>query len=210
MYISTGHVFIGDDGGGGSGGSGGGKSSGGDNESEGNPDTGKVEQVGTVDYSDRQAVMQKLSEAEKEFADLPYEKCRTVTSDGKVWDTTGTSGTVDNSVIEAEGSSLVGSYSYHNHPANETYFSFSGEDAGDFIANREAVSIASDYKYRYTMERTGATASASYMSVYSDFSMVKNTTVLQMAADGKIDMDIDGHHETMKIISQQYGFNLNP
>ena len=206
VTINGRHVFIGDDGGGGSSGSGGGKSSGSDNESEGNPDTGKVEQVGTVDYSDRQAVMQKLSEAEKEFADLPYEKCRTVTSDGKVWDTTGTSGTVDNSAIEAEGSSLVGSYSYHNHPANETYFSFSGEDAGDFIANREAVSIASDYKYRYVMERTGATASASYMSVYSDFSMVKNTTVLQMAADGKIDMDIDGHHETMKIISQQYGF----
>lgn len=206
VTINGRHVFIGDDGGGGLSGSGGGKSSGSDNESEGNPDTGKVEQVGTVDYSDRQAVMQKLSEAEKEFADLPYEKCRTVTSDGKVWDTTGTSGTVDNSAIEAEGSSLVGSYSYHNHPANETYFSFSSEDAGDFIANREAVSIASDYKYRYVMERTGATASASYMSVYSDFSMVKNTTVLQMAADGKIDMDIDGHHETMKIISQQYGF----
>ena len=150
--------------------------------------------------------MQKLSEAEKEFADLPYEKCRTVTSDGKVWDTTGTSGTVDNSAIEAEGSSLIGSYSYHNHPANETYFSFSGEDAGDFIANREAVSVASDYKYRYVMERTNETIMGDYNGVKHDFAHLCKTDVYQKAWNGEIDFDSDGYHETMTLLSQKYHF----
>ena len=191
--------------GGGSGG--GGKSSGSDNESEGNPDIGKVEQVGTVDYSDRQAVMQKLSEAEKEFADLPYEKCRVVTADGQVWDVTGTSTTVNTSAIEEKhGVSLEGSSSYHNHVPSETYYSFSADDAGDFIAKQERTALASDHKYQYMMERTEATLSADFIAVYDDFSMIRSTTVLQMAFDGKIDMDIDGCHETMKILSRQYSF----
>ena len=197
------HVFIGDDGGG----SGGGKASGSEKKPESNANNGKVKQIGTVDFNNKQAVKEIIYKAEKEFSDLPYEKCRTVTSDGKIWDVTGTSGTVDNSGIEAEGSSLVGSYSYHNHSKNETYFSFSGEDAEDFISNGEAISMASDYKYRYVMERTSDTKMGDYNAVKHDFNYLCQTDVYQKAWNGEIDFDFDGYHETIKLLSKKYHFN---
>lgn len=203
VTINGKHVFIGDDGGG----SGGGKASGSEKKPESNANNGKVKQIGTVDFNNKQAVKEIIYKAEKEFSDLPYEKCRTVTSDGKIWDVTGTSGTVDNSGIEAEGSSLVGSYSYHNHSKNETYFSFSGEDAADFISNGEAISMASDYKYRYVMERTSDTKMGDYNAVKHDFNYLCQTDVYQKAWNGEIDFDFDGYHETIKLLSKKYHFN---
>ena len=203
VTINGKHVFIGDDGGG----SGGGKASGSEKKPESNANNGKVKQIGTVDFNNKQAVKEIIYKAEKEFSDLPYEKCRTVTSDGKVWDVTGTSGTVDNSAIEAKGSSLVGSYSYHNHSKNETYFSFSGEDAADFISNGEAISMASDYKYRYVMERTSDTKMGDYNAVKHDFNYLCQTDVYQKAWNGEIDFDFDGYHETIKLLSKKYHFN---
>ena len=194
-------------GGGDGGGSGGGKASGSEKKPESNANNGKVKQIGTVDFNNKQAVKEIIYKAEKEFSDLPYEKCRTVTSDGKIWDVTGTSGTVDNSGIEAEGSSLVGSYSYHNHSKNETYFSFSGEDAADFISNGEAISMASDYKYRYVMERTSDTKMGDYNAVKHDFNYLCQTDVYQKAWNGEIDFDFDGYHETIKLLSKKYHFN---
>lgn len=203
VTINGKHVFIGDDGGG----SGGGKASGSEKKPESNANNGKVKQIGTVDFNNKQAVKEIIYKSEKEFSDLPYEKCRTVTSDGKIWDVTGTSGTVDNSGIEAEGSSLVGSYSYHNHSKNETYFSFSGEDAADFISNGEAISMASDYKYRYVMERTSDTKMGDYNAVKHDFNYLCQTDVYQKAWNGEIDFDFDGYHETIKLLSKKYHFN---
>lgn len=203
VTINGKHVFIGEDGGG----SGGGKASGSEKKPESNANNGKVKQIGTVDFNNKQAVKEIIYKSEKEFSDLPYEKCRTVTSDGKIWDVTGTSGTVDNSGIEAEGSSLVGSYSYHNHSKNETYFSFSGEDAADFISNGEAISMASDYKYRYVMERTSDTKMGDYNAVKHDFNYLCQTDVYQKAWNGEIDFDFDGYHETIKLLSKKYHFN---
>lgn len=199
------------DGGGGSSGgsSGSGRSSGSEEEHVQNHGTGKIEQVGIVDFSDKKAVMAKLAEAEQEFADLSCEKCCTITSDGKVWYTTGTSATVDDSGIEKMGSSLKGCYSYHNHPANETYFSFSGEDAGSFISRGEAVSVASDYKYRYFMERTNNTIDTDYKTVQDRFYEIRGSTVLEIAfaKNDNTFMDSEGYHETMKILAQEYNFN---
>ncbi len=196
-----------DGGGGDSSSSSGGMSSGRNNEQTPNTNTSKIEQVGNVDFNDKQAVLKVLSDAEKEFVDLPYEKCRTVTSDGKVWDTTGTSGTVDNSEIEKMGSSLKGSYSYHNHPKNETYFSFSGEDAGDFISKGEEMSIASDYKYLYFMQRQSNTVSADYSTVKRDFNYILQTDVYQLSINEMIDIDEDGYHQTIETLSKKYNFS---
>lgn len=190
----------------GGGSSSGGMSSGRNNRQTSNQNSGKVEQVGTVDFNDKQAVLKVLSDAEKEFVGLPYEKCRTVTSDGKVWDTTGTSGNVDTSAIEKMGSSLKDSYSYHNHPKNETYFSFSGEDVGDFISKGEEMSIASDYKYLYFMQRKSNTVSADYNTIRHDFKHTLQNDVYQLSMNGMIDIDEDGYHQTVKTLSEKYKF----
>lgn len=165
---------------------------------------GFAEQIGTVDYADEKSVLDILERGEAEVSDLPYEVNYTVTSDGKVWRVKGVNGFVDLSGIESD---LAGAYSYHNHPPKETWYSFSAEDAGFFIANRCELVKGSDDVYEYVMRRTTSTIDMDYHSVYNAFKEIKKSDVLPLAEQGLIDMDVDGYHETMNILSQKYNFS---
>ncbi len=48
------------------------------------------------------------------------------------------------------GTTLKGAYMYHNHPADQTYFSFSANDIAFFIEKEIEISYASDYKYSFS------------------------------------------------------------
>ncbi len=123
-------------------------------------------QIGTVDFSDGAQVRAVLDAAQKETVGLGYEVNYSVTSDGKVWRVSGESSTVDLSAIS---SSLAGSYSYHNHPAAETNFSFSAVDIRFFFQFGEVYSKASDHVYEYVMARTPETLAVNPDVVYHEF-----------------------------------------
>lgn len=89
-----------------------------------------LKKIGVLDYSDKKAIMKKIREFESSVLDLDYERNISICKDGSVWVTEGDSANVFPGLIETmtEGTTLKGSYSYHNHPKNETYFSFSADD----------------------------------------------------------------------------------
>lgn len=183
-----------------------GKSAG--NNDDRNSESSKPILIGRLDFNDERAIIRSLEECERETVNLPYERCRVITSDGRIWDVHGSSGFVDTSTIETieGGSSLQGSYSYHNHPREQTHFSFSGNDVADFISNGEAFAKASDYKFSYIMRRTKNTAIADYETIIEDVKEVFYSDVYEMAFNGRCDIDIDGYHEAMKIIAEKYSF----
>lgn len=160
-------------------------------------------QIGTVDFSDGAQIRAVLDMAQKEASSLDYEVNYSVTSDGKVWRVSGESATVDASVIP---SSLQGSFAYHNHPAQETNFSFSAADVRFFFQYGEAYSKASDHLYEYIMGRTPETLAADPDMVYHRFKEIENTVVFGMKWAGTIDPDLDSYHEVMKILSQELKF----
>jgi len=160
-------------------------------------------QVGAVDFKDKKAVLARLDTAQQETVGLDHEVNHTVTTDGKVWRVSGESGAVDPSAIP---SSLTGSYSYHNHPAAKTWFSFSAEDVRFFFESGEVYSRASDYLYEYIMKRTPETLAVDPDVVYHRFKEIEHTLVAQMKWDELIDPDIDGYHQTMKILSRELKF----
>ncbi len=160
-------------------------------------------QVGKVDFADKKAVFGQLMKAEKELSDFDHEVNCTVTSDGKVWRVEGLSGSVNPSEIP---SSLKGSYSYHNHPAAKTNYSFSAEDVAFFIGSGEACSVSSDDIYRYVMERMVETVEKPMDEVYHRFKEIEDTKVFEMKWNEEIDPDLDGYHEVMKILSQELKF----
>lgn len=161
-----------------------------------------------IDYTNKDAIIKELNAFEQESMNLSYERNCTNTSDGKVWHLDGSAGFVEAELIETQkgDSSLKNSYSYHNHPKNETGFSFSGNDVGFFLEKEESYSKASDYKYSYVMRRTEDTLSASYNDIVSEFNNLFQTAVYQKSFDGVIDIDEDGYHEIMKILSKKYRF----
>ncbi len=170
------------------------------------PKSGRIAQTGTVDFSDKSAVLRQLRQAQIDFAGLDYEMNCTVTSDGKVWRVSGTSGQVNPWGIETLGSSLKGAYSYHNHPAAKTWYSFSAEDVRYFFASGEECAIAADNQYVYIMRRMADTLDIDPDVAYHRFKEIDATTVAKMKWDMLIDPDIDGFHETMKILSQELKF----
>ena len=168
---------------------------------------GIPEQIGVVDFSVEKSVLEQLQIGEKQTVGLNYEVNYTVTGDGKVWRVSGTSGQVNPLGIEAMGSSLRGSYSYHNHPPKKTWYSFSAEDVSFFMESGEAYSKASDDLYEYVMRRTPETLDVPGDVAYHRFKEIERTDVRLLSWEGKIDPDLDSFHEVMTRLSKEYRFD---
>lgn len=160
-------------------------------------------QIGTVNFDDKEAVLDQLDAAQKETMGLDYEVSYSVTSDGKVWRVSGGSAEVH---PESIPSSLKGSYSYHNHPAAKTWYSFSADDVKFFFQHGEAYSKASDHVYEYIMVRTAETLAVDPDMVYHMFEAIYTKDIRALAWDGLIDIDLDGFHETMRRLSRELRF----
>lgn len=164
---------------------------------------GKPVLVGMVDFTDKKEVMRVLNNAEKELQNFNFEVNYSVTKDGKVWRVSGDNASINPTAIPSD---LAGSYSYHNHPSMKTNYSFSAEDVAFFISSGESVSIASDDLYVYVMKRTADTIEKTADEVYHRFKEIEKTDVLEMKWKQVIDPDMDGYHETMKILSRELNF----
>ena len=157
--------------------------------------------VGKVNFADEDEINRTLEAYEKLLVNLPYESSITITTDGKVWQVDGTESSVDPTVIPH---SLEGSYSYHNHPKEYTWYSFSAEDVEFFLTHKEQSSRASDDKYFYSMTRTDETPS-NVQNIRKVFEITYLST-LEKSLNGVIDIDLDGYHETMLLLAKRYNF----
>lgn len=159
--------------------------------------------IGEVDFNDNEAVTSVFQNAEQECLDLPYEVNTTITTDGKVWRTSGEAGYVNPLDIPVD---LTGAYSYHNHPAEKTHYSLSAEDVRYFFEARQAVSKASDPWFEYQMTRTTETLDVDKDWAFSRFHEIIRTEVRYLAFQGLIDPDFDEYHATMMILSKELKF----
>jgi hypothetical protein len=163
-------------------------------------DASTPELIDTINFANKSSVMAQIEKAELETAGFDYEVNYSITTDGKVWRVNGEAGSVNPSAIPSD---LTGSYSYHNHPDAKTHYSFSANDVAYSIEHKEAYSKASDSTFEYTMKRTAQTVDKSPEEVYYRFKEIEKNEVLEMEWNGKIDPDLDGYHETMKILSAE-------
>lgn len=157
--------------------------------------------IGKVNFVNETQVFSILEDYEKKLFDLPYEASITVTTDGNVWRVDGSYSSVDTTIIPH---SLEGSYSYHNHPKDATWYSFSADDVDFFLTQKEQCSIASDDKYVYRMVRTAKT-SIDAKNIQQEFENAYYLS-LEKSFNKDIDIDIDGYHEALILLSEKYNF----
>ena len=162
-----------------------------------------VELIGKVDFHDEKQVLATLDSYEKELVNLPYEVNISITTDGSVWKVSGTNASVDPTTIPH---SLKGSYSYHNHPKDVTWYSFSADDVAFFIENEEHYSKASDDKYEYVMIGTKKTNNINGMNLQYEFDKAYFYSLEKSMNDSNFNIDIDGNHEAVKILSEKFCF----
>lgn len=164
------------------------------------------QKVGTVDFSNESDIIKSLNDKKSETEHYNYEVDRTITTDGIIWDTKGTNNGVHLEQIEHLGSALKGSYSYHNHPEEETHFSFSADDVSFFLHYKNKYSAASDFLYEYEMIATDDTLFTDFDTVNRDFKNFYNSVILEKSLNGEIDIDVNGYDETLKYLSEKYHF----
>lgn len=169
---------------------------------------GKPERVGKIDFQDKDSITKILEDAEHKYSSYDYEVCMAITRDGGVWETQGLAGSVHPEQIETmeNGTTLKGAYMYHNHPADQTYFSFSANDIAFFIEKEIEISYASDYKYSYSLKRTKDTLKSIGDDVVARYKEVYSNDVYEMACYNGLDIDADGYHEAVKALSKHYNF----
>ena len=77
---------------------------------------------------------------------------------------------------------------------------------GFFFKYKQLVSEASDTEYRYVMERLSGTADISGEEAAQMFKTIYRNQTLRLSYNEELDVDLDGFHETMKILSERLNF----
>lgn len=164
--------------------------------------------IKTIDVTNRTEIDMVLGEAQKAFKNSDIEMDITITSDGRVWYTKGTSGNVHAELVETyHGVSLEGSYSYHNHPEESTHYSLSGEDLEVFFKYNVQYSKASDNLYEYYIERTPETINADYNSIWHEFNeAVYKVGYPKFESNIELNVDYDMYHTVMEHLAERYHF----
>ncbi len=109
------------------------------------PVKSKKEYIETISLKD---VDKKILDYENEIRNKDVEYMYVIQNDGKVFKFIGTQGNVKPHDVNLENSIIT-----HNHPKNETQFSFSGLDRELFYKNKVSRLRGTDYKYTYELNR---------------------------------------------------------
>lgn len=105
-----------------------------------------LKKVDKIDYNIAKEI---FAEYEPNMVNLKYENAIVIKADGSVYVVLGGENFVNTTVV----GDLTGAYITHNHPKNETEFSFSNEDVNSFIENKLTYLRGIDYKYEYELSR---------------------------------------------------------
>ena len=162
--------------------------------------------AGHVDFSDREQVSSTLTKWQRDLDLLDHEEDVSITTDGTVWHTVGGKRRVHPENIQLQqGVSLQGSYSYHNHPPKETYYSFSADDVDFFFRFGVQYQQASDDVYEYSIERTPDTIGPE--NAAAEFKRVYNSEARARAfEDESWDIDENGYDLVLRRLAELYNF----
>lgn len=139
---------------------------------------------------------------EDKIVSKPVENIIIICSNGDVYHSTGTK----NSVTIDESIDCFNSIITHNHPQEETNFSFSGEDLSTFFERKIKVLRGVDYKYSYTIEKTSDTIVVDGDSIRSEFNNLLKLEACSLSMRGLLDIDEDGFDYVVSLLSKKYNF----
>ena len=149
-----------------------------------------VKHLETIDFSDKKMVQSTVEKYEAQIVGQNFESAIIITPDGKVQQVDGDGATVE----PRKAGDLKGAIVTHNHPAEETEYSFSTEDLRLFEEAELKQLRGVDHKYTYLLERDAG-----------------RETVIP---DDKIDFSVDDiyqHYKTAKAAKEKgYFYERKP
>ncbi|MCD7740981.1 MAG: hypothetical protein LUI06_02095 [Ruminococcus sp.] len=110
--------------------------------------------VKTINANSPEKVQEVLNNFKDEVINEKVEHACIITKSSEVYRAYGTSNNVK---VEALGDKLIGATVSHNHPIEETEYSFSNDDISTFYKNQISELIGFDEKYEYKLSRVDLT-----------------------------------------------------
>ena len=120
-------------------------------EGGGSSKSSKPKHLETIDFKDKKMVQSTLEKYEEQIVGQDYETAIVILPSGKVMRLDGSSERVHPD--EAFRDELKGACITHNHPADETEYSFSKDDYILFVSGELAILRGVDEKYTYELRR---------------------------------------------------------
>lgn len=158
-----------------------------------------VEYIEHIDICDRKVIDKKLEEYQKEISNKDIEYGYIIDKDGYVFKIRG-----DNRHFDIpKWLNIENSIGIHNHPNNETNYSFSVLDLNLLLKGKMKEFYGFDNKYYYSIKRTLKTQFDDTNSLKQKWNKY-NYEVWDLSDKGKIDVDKESYHYIVKKISKDY------
>ena len=140
-----------------------------------------LKKVDKIDYNTAKEI---FAEYEPNMVNLKYENAIVIKADGSVYIVLGGENFVNTTVV----GDLTGAYITHNHPKNETEFSFSNQDVNSFIDDKLAYLKGLDYKYEYELSRDlfKSDSTSTNPSEWANFENVRHEYVIMLTSERNI------------------------
>ena len=155
----------------------------------------------------KERIMDTLKFYENIFLPSEHENAIIIAKDGRTFYVKGREANVNINVLSDDV--LQGAYMTHNHPIDQTRYSFSQFDLGEFFKHKFSVLRGVDEDFAYEIKRKPGTLSESYDEILYEFSKDAYSKVLDKNfIEGlEIDMDIDGYHLINEILAKKYKYD---
>lgn len=101
---------------------------------------------------------------------------------------------------------LKDSYMTHNHPMNETRYSFSGYDISEFMSTNMQLLRGIDYKYIYEIEKTEDTLTVNSDNILYEFSNTLRYEALDKIIKENLDADEYEYHIINQLLAKKYNY----
>ncbi len=155
-----------------------------------------------IDRKDNKLVSSKLNEYEENIINKKLENAYIISSNGEVFKIQGNEYMIrlpdwistDNAIIT------------HNHPINQTHFSFSADDIKLFLNGKLKELRGIDEEYQYTITRTSKTKYDNLELIDSKFNYDYRVEAIELSYLEKLDIDRDEYHYIVNKLSEEYNF----
>lgn len=159
--------------------------------------------IGNIDVKDTEKTLEWYEEI---IVAQDHESAIIVTESGEVFRVEGGPANVNFAVVGKD--KLNGASVTHNHPAAETYHSFSSYDVGEFFENGLKSLRGVDDEYIYEMRKTPETIIGTKQEIIHEHSTKYYAEFLDLARSGAypegFSIEADGYHEIMNLIARDY------
>ena len=174
------------------------------NESLGAIEPPKPVLVGHLDDLSELSIRKTLEDWESKIINQDFETAIIITNDGAIYRIDGDNNTVNINGLSDEN--LSGAWMTHNHPREETRYSFSAFDISEALRHKFALLRGTDESYNYEYKTTPETIDPGFDSIYNLFGEDYRNEAYEAVLRDEIDIDFDEYDFICKLLAKDYHF----